>query len=109
MYTGAFTDYFKQAVIDYALGHRSLSVFTEFMLTMNATDPRELFRLSKIRAIAIETCSRLVVVESEEGDVCAGWTLFSPPKFNIRVTDVFEEKIVLLVRAPNCLLRSDTQ
>ncbi|KAF8319283.1 hypothetical protein DL93DRAFT_2164502 [Clavulina sp. PMI_390] len=94
MYTATFTDYFSQAVIDFALGHRSISVFSEFMLNMSATDPRELFRLSKIRAIAIETCSKLVVLEDEE--VRAGWTLFSPTKVNVRVADVFEEKVVLL-------------
>lgn len=104
MYSATFTNYFKQAVIDYVLGHRSLSVFTEFILTMNTTDPRELFRLSKIRAIAIKTCSQLVVLEGE-GDALAGWTLFSPPKLNVRVSDVFEEKIVLLVSVPNCLMR----
>jgi hypothetical protein len=107
MYTATFTDYFKQAVIDYALGHRSLSVFTEFMLTMNTTDPRELFRLSKIRAMAIETCSRLVVLEDEEGDVRAGWTLFSPPQMNVRLADVFEEKVILLVSTSYCHTRSD--
>lgn len=97
MYTANFTDYFAQAVIDYSLGHRSLSVFSEFMLNMSATDPRELFRLSKIRAIAIETCSKLVVLEGEENDVRAGWTLFSPTKVNVRVSDMFEEKVLLLV------------
>lgn len=97
MYTANITDYFAQAVIDYSLGHRSLSVFAEFMLNMSATDPRELFRLSKIRAIAIETCSKLVVLEGEENDVRAGWTLFSPTKVNVRVSDMFEEKVLLLV------------
>lgn len=95
MYTAAFSDFFSQAVIDYMLGHRGLSVFSEFTLNLRSTDPRELFRLSKIRAIAIETCTALVVMDGEE--VKAGWTLFSPVQLNVKLDNVFEEKVLLLV------------
>lgn len=105
MYTATFTDYFSQAVIDFLLAHRSLSVFTEFMQTLSATDPRELLRLGKIRAMAIESCAALAVREGEEGDVRGGWTVWCPggdgaggsrgggrPKGGM-----FEEKVLLLV------------
>ena len=96
MYSATFTDYFSQAVIDFTLGHRTLSVFSEFMSNMTSTDPRELFRLSKVRAIAIETCAALVVPEGE-GEIKGGWTVFSPVRLGVRVSAVFEEKVLLVV------------
>ncbi|KAF9513128.1 hypothetical protein BS47DRAFT_1329854, partial [Hydnum rufescens UP504] len=95
MYTATFTDYFSQAVIDFTLGHRTLSVFSEFMSNMTSTDPRELFRLSKVRAVAIETCTALVVPEGE-GEVKAAWTVFSPVRLGVRVSRLFEEKVLLV-------------
>lgn len=105
MYTATFSDYFSQAVIDFSLGHRTLSVFSEFMLNLSSTDPRELFRLSKVRAIAIETCAALVVLPGEADDWgeggagVKGWTVMSPVRLGERVGDVFEEKVILLVSA----------
>jgi hypothetical protein len=101
MYTATFSDFFSQAVIDYMLGNRSLSVFSEFMLNLSATDPREMLRVSKIRAAAIETCISLVLYEGESA--VGGWTLFSPTNLNVKIGDKFEEKVLLLVSAPQSI------
>jgi phosphatidylinositol 4-phosphatase len=95
VYTSTFSDWFSQAVIDYFLGNRTLSVFSEFLLKLSSTDPRELIRISKIRAAAIETCSSRVLFEGEMQ--IGGWTLFSPVDLNTRLSDKFEEKVLLLV------------
>ncbi|KAI0256643.1 SacI homology domain-containing protein [Lactifluus subvellereus] len=95
MYTSTFSDWFCQAVIDYMLGFRTLSVFSEFLLKLQSTDPRELIRLSNIRAEAIATCVSRVLEDGER--LLAGWTLFSPTALNTRLGE-FEEKVLLLVR-----------
>lgn len=95
MYTATFSDYFAQAVIDFALGHRGPVVFSEFLTSMTATDPRELFRISKIRSIAIETSAALVVHGDEV--LKGGWTVLSPLTPGTTVASVFEEKVLLLV------------
>jgi hypothetical protein len=97
MYTSTFSDWFSQAVIDFMLGNRTLSVFSEFLLKLQSTDPRDLIRLSKIRAEAIATSVSRVIAEDER--LLSGWTLFSPEELNSRIGDKFEEKIMLLVRA----------
>ncbi|KAF8333945.1 SacI homology domain-containing protein [Cantharellus anzutake] len=97
MYAATFSDFLSQAIIDFVLGHRGLSVFTEFMTNMQATDPRELIRISKIRVIAIDICTALLVQEGEE--VKGGWTLFSPSQPNIKISNSFEEKVLLLTSA----------
>lgn len=96
MYSSTFSDWFSQAVIDFALGNRTLSVFSEFLLKMQTTDPGELIRLSKIRAEAIATCSSRVLPEEE--NMQFGWTLFAPTPLGTKIADKFEEKILLLVR-----------
>ena len=100
MYTSTFSDWFCQAVIDYMLGFRSVSVFSEFLLKLQSTDPRELIRLSNIRAEAIATCVSRVLEDGER--LLAGWTLFSPAALNTKLGDKFEEKVLLLVRRLNC-------
>lgn len=70
-------------------------MFSEFLLKLSSTDPRELIRISKIRAAAIETCSSRVLFEGEKQ--IGGWTLFSPVDLNTRLSDKFEEKVLLLV------------
>ncbi len=45
MYSSTFSDWFAQAVIDFMLGYRTLSVFSEFLLKLQSTDPRERIRL----------------------------------------------------------------
>ena len=77
------------------LGHRTLSVFSEFLLKLQSTDPRELIRLSKIRAEAIVTCVSRVLPEGE--CLLSGWTVFAPEQLNVKIGEKFEEKVLLLV------------
>jgi hypothetical protein len=94
MYTSTFSDWFCQAVIDFMLGNRTTSVFSEFLLKLKATDPRDLIRLSKIRAEAIATSVSRVLSEGER--LLAGWTVFAPEDLNVKTGLKFEEKILLL-------------
>ncbi|CCM00021.1 uncharacterized protein FIBRA_02047 [Fibroporia radiculosa] len=94
MYSSTFADWFSQAVIDYILGNRTISVFSEFLNRLQSTDPRDLIRISKIRADAIATCVSRVLPDGER--LLSGWTLFSPAELNTRVGDKFEEKVLLL-------------
>ncbi|KAG6852944.1 hypothetical protein C0991_007954 [Blastosporella zonata] len=94
MYTATFSDWFSQAVIDFMLGYRTISVFSEFLLKLQSTDPRDLIRLSKIRAEAIATSVSRVLAEGER--LLSGWTLFAPEELNTRSGDKFEEKVLLL-------------
>ena len=96
MYTSTFADWFSQAVIDFMLGNRTTSVFSEFLLKLQSTDPRDLIRINKIRADAIATCVSRVLSEGER--LLSGWTLFAPEELNTKVGDKFEEKVLLLVR-----------
>ena len=96
MYTATFGDWFCQAVIDFMLGNRTTSVFSEFLLKLKSTDPRDLIRLSRIRAEAIATSVSRVLPEGER--LLSGWTLFSPEELNTRIGIKFEEKVLLLVR-----------
>jgi len=98
MYSATFSDWFSQTVIDFMLGYRTISVFSEFLLKLQSTDPRELIRLSKIRAEAIATSVARVLEEGES--LLSGWTTFAPEELNVKLGDKFEEKILLLsVRA----------
>lgn len=95
MYSATFSDWFCQAVIDFMLGNRTTTVFSEFLLKLQSTDPRELIRLSRVRAEAIATSVSRVLDEGEP--LLAGWTLIAPEQLNVKVSDKFEEKILLLV------------
>lgn len=77
------------------LGHRTISVFSEFLLKLQSTDPRDLIRLSKIRAEAISTSVSRVLEEGER--LLSGWTMFAPEGLNVRAGDKWEEKVLLLV------------
>ncbi|KAF9265526.1 hypothetical protein L218DRAFT_957123 [Marasmius fiardii PR-910] len=94
MYTSTFNDWFSQAVIDFMLGNRTISVFSEFMLRLQSTDPSDLIRLSKIRAEAVATSVSRCLSEGER--LLAGWTLFAPEELNTKIGDKFEEKVFLL-------------
>lgn len=78
------------------LGYRTLSVFAEFLLKLQSTDPRERIRISKIRAEAIATSVSRVLAEGER--LLSGWTLLSPAELNTKVGENFVEKVLLLVR-----------
>lgn len=93
MYTSTFGDWFNQAVIDFMLGNRTLSVFSEFLLRLQSSDPSELIRISKIRAEAIATSVARVLEDGER--LLSGWTLFAPVGVNTKVGQ-FEEKVLLL-------------
>ncbi|CUA68149.1 Phosphatidylinositide phosphatase SAC2 [Rhizoctonia solani] len=94
MVTSNFGDYFAQATIDFMLGHRTTSVFSEFLLQLSSTDPREILKVSKIRASAIETTVSRVLSENEH---CVNaWTLLSPVEVGVAVSDKFVEKILVL-------------
>ncbi|KAH9981344.1 SacI homology domain-containing protein [Lactifluus volemus] len=86
VYTSTFSDWFCQAVIDYMLGFRTLSVFSEFLLKLQSTDPRDL--------IPIATCVSRVLEDGER--LLSGWTLFSPTALSTRLGEKFEEKVLLL-------------
>ena len=95
MFSSTFSDWFSQAVIDFMLGYRTLSVFSEFLHRLQSTDPRELIRQSKIREEAISTSVARVLSEDER--LLAGWTLFAPVEMNVKIADKFMEKVLLLV------------
>ncbi|KAI0082839.1 hypothetical protein K474DRAFT_1584893 [Panus rudis PR-1116 ss-1] len=98
MYTSTFGDWFNQAVIDFMLGNRTITVFSEFLLRLQSTDPSDLIRISKIRAEAIATSVARVLEDGER--LLSGWTLLSPTEMNTKVGNRFEEKVLLLsVRA----------
>ena len=94
MYSSTFSDWFSQAVIDFMLGNRTLSVFSEFLSKLQSTDPRERIRMSKVRAEAVATAVSRVLSEGER--LLSGWTLLSPPQLNVRLSEKLEEKILLL-------------
>lgn len=52
MYSGAVSDFFSQAVISFLLGHRNLSVFSEFLETLQSSEASSLIRLSRVRTAA---------------------------------------------------------
>lgn len=95
MYSSTFSDWFSQAVIDFTLGYRTLSVFSEFLSKLQSTDPRDRIQLDKIRAEATaESVSRVL---SEGECLLSGWTLLAPAELNSRISYKLEEKILLLV------------
>ncbi|KIL00905.1 hypothetical protein PAXRUDRAFT_128798 [Paxillus rubicundulus Ve08.2h10] len=94
MYSATFSDWFCQAVIDFMLGYRTITVFSEFLLKLQSTDPRELIRLSRIRAEAIATSVSRVLDEGET--LLSGWIVFAPEQLNTKFSDKFEEKVLLL-------------
>ncbi|KAI0062325.1 hypothetical protein BV25DRAFT_670160 [Artomyces pyxidatus] len=105
MYTSTFSDWFCQAVIDYMLGNRTLTVFSEFLLRLQSTDPRDLIRLSKIRAEAIATSVSRVLTDGER--LLSGWTLFSPTELNTKLGEKFEEKVLILSGAALYIISYD--
>lgn len=95
MYSSTFSDWFSQAVIDFILGYRTLSVFSEFLSKLQSTDPRDRIRIDKIRAEAIAEAVSRVLSEGER--LLSGWTLLAPAELNTRISYKLEEKILLLV------------
>ncbi|WVQ86142.1 hypothetical protein IAT38_008310 [Cryptococcus sp. DSM 104549] len=96
MFYGAVSDFFAQAVISFALGHRNLSVFSEFLETLTSADAASVVKLDRIRNVAIETCSARVLSDGE--DKIAGWILLSPEARTVKISASLEEKILVLSR-----------
>jgi phosphatidylinositol 4-phosphatase len=80
------------------LGSRTLSVFSEFLHKLQSSDPRDMVRVTQIRADAISTSVSRVLSEGER--LLSGWTVFSPEALNTKAADRFEEKVLLLVSLP---------
>lgn len=89
-------DYFSQATIDYLLGNVSSQTFAEFEADMMSKDPA--MSMKRVRQNAIDTASRIVIVDSSE-DLLGGWTLSMPDKENTIRTFPFKEAILLLTDA----------
>ena len=90
------SDYFSQAAIDYLLGNVTSQVFDEFEATLENRDPA--MSMSKVRANAVETSSKIVIADQSE-DLIGGWTLLSPREQNTVKTYPFEEICLLLTDA----------
>lgn len=95
-YTNLVSDFFSQAAIDYLLGNVTSSVFEDFEADMRSADPA--ISMHRVRANAIETSSKIVIVDQRE-DVIGGWSMLSPQAQNTVRTFPFEEVILLLTDA----------
>ncbi|KAH9818988.1 SacI homology domain-containing protein [Melampsora americana] len=94
MWLNSMTDFFKQTVLDYALGVH-FSTFSQFQDSLNVKDPGQLLRLSKVRSIAIETASQYVLPEGESK--ISGWSLLTPLQPNTKqCPEGLIERVVLL-------------
>ncbi|EST07958.1 Inositol phosphatase [Kalmanozyma brasiliensis GHG001] len=94
MVQGAVTDFFRQTVLDFTYGSIGLHGLEKYYDDLNSRDPSESVRLARVRASAIESCTREVVPETEE--VVGGWTLCSPLQKDTVQALKLEEKVVLL-------------
>ena len=71
-------------------------VFEEFEATLENRDPA--MSMSKVRANAVETSSKIVIADQSE-DLVGGWTLLSPREQNTVRTYPFEEICLLITDA----------
>ncbi|CAG8534004.1 11306_t:CDS:10, partial [Scutellospora calospora] len=94
MFQNTFKDFFRQATIDYLLGHHSLEVFQELQQKFEASQPGDAERWAKVRANAIDISSSIVIVDNEEK--VNGWTFLSPNEPNTLKS--YEEKVLLLTK-----------
>ncbi|CAO1634800.1 unnamed protein product [Parajaminaea phylloscopi] len=94
MVQGAVTDFWRQTVISFTYGELTLKGLEKFSDELQTVDPSNETRLARVRAAAIETCTALVLADSES--VIGAWTLFAPLAPNTVQSDKLEEKIVLL-------------
>lgn len=94
MVQGAVTDFFRQTVLDFTYGSIGLHGLERYYDDLNSRDPSESVRLARVRASAVESCTREVVPETEE--VVGGWTLCSPLQKDTVQALKLEEKVVLL-------------
>ena len=52
MFHGAVSDFFSQAVISFFLGNRNLTVFTEFLESLESSDVSSLLKMGRVRSAA---------------------------------------------------------
>ena len=71
-------------------------IFEEFEATLENRDPA--MSMSKVRANAVETSSKIVIADQSE-DLLGGWTLLSPREQNTVRTYPFEEICLLITDA----------
>lgn len=94
MVRGAVSDFFKQTVIDFQYGYASLATLERYNDSLAVADPSESMRLARVRAHAIESCTREAIRTDE--NLLAAWTLLSPIDVNRIESPRMEEKVVLL-------------
>ncbi len=63
MFYGAVSDFFDQAVISFLLGHRNLSVFSEFLEKLESSEESDLIQLSRMRAAASQSSMLLNLID----------------------------------------------
>lgn len=106
------SDFYAQAVISFFLGHRNLSVFSEFLENLTSSDASNLIQLSRMRAAASEYRQTIICsgtadpsVETSSARVLdgeqrlAGWTVLSPQESSVKLSSHFEEKVLLLTES----------
>ena len=103
-YHNIVDDYFSQAAIDFLTGNVTSQVFEEFELNMMSSDPA--ISIGKLRANAIDTSTRIVVIDQDE-DFIEGWILLSPQQPNTVRTFPFEETVLLLTNVALYAVRFD--
>lgn len=103
-YTNIVSDFFSQAAIDFLLGTVTSTVFEDFEVDMMSADPA--VSMSRVRASAIDTSSRLIIADQKE-DLVGGWTMLSPQEPNTLRTFPFEELILLLTDTAIYIVRFD--
>lgn len=103
-YNNIVNDYFTQAVIDYILGRATDTIFAEFEADMKSSD--YFIDMRKVRQSAIERCAS-IVIEEENEDLIAGWTLSVPTSPNSLKTATFEEAVLLLTEKALYFCRLD--
>ena len=97
-------DYFSQAAIDFLTGNVTAQVFEDFELSMTSQDPA--ISMEKLRDNAIDTSSRIVIIDPDE-DLIEGWTLLTPHQQNTIRTFPLEETVLLLTNAAIYAVRFD--
>lgn len=104
-YGNMVNDYFSQTVIDMLLGNVSWRVFEDFESSMMSADPG--ISVSSARESAIDSASKIVIVDPEKEDLLHAWTVMVPAVENTLRTLPMEEAVVLLSDAALYVCRMD--
>ncbi|WWD20804.1 hypothetical protein CI109_105281 [Kwoniella shandongensis] len=85
MFYGAVSDFFAQAVISFVLGHRNLSVFSEFLETLTSADAASVLKFSRIRTVATRSVKISPTLEEKILVLNTGFLInFSPTNESTR-------------------------